>query len=225
MYNHIIMNKLKFLLPHHFLRLLYINFRYNGMLDRRRLILMDGDVELKLGKNSKISIPKGGRLDFGNIVHEFSHRSNTKLILEENATFSLEEDWTIVDKGCVVYVGKGKNLSVGSQTYISSNVKILAHDNISIGKNCMIASGVQIFAGDGHPIYQNGACINPDAPVVLEDNVWLGSRALILKGVTVGKGSIVAAGAVVTKDVPPHSIAAGNPSKIIKQDISWKESA
>ena len=219
------MNILKFFLSHHFLRLLYINFRYNGMLDRRRLILMDGDVELKLGKTSKISIPKGGRLDFGNIVHEFSHRSNTKLILEDESTLALEEDWTIVDKGCVVYVGNGKKLSIGSRTYISSNVKILAHDNISIGKNCMIASGVQIFSGDGHPIYQDGACINPDAPVVLEDNVWLGSRALILKGVKVGEGAIVAAGAVVTKDVPPHSIAAGNPAKIIKQNISWRESA
>ena len=125
----------------------------------------------------------------------------------------------------MVYVGNGKKLSIGSRTYISSNVKILAHDNISIGKNCMIASGVQIFSGDGHPIYQDGACINPDAPVVLEDNVWLGSRALILKGVKVGEGAIVAAGAVVTKDVPPHSIAAGNPAKIIKQNISWRESA
>lgn len=219
------MNKLKFLLPHHFLRLLYINFRYNKMLDRRRLILMDGDVELKLGKNSKIFIPKGGRLDFGNIVHEFSHISNTKLVLEENSTLSLDEDWTIIDKGCVVYVGKDKNLSIGSKTYISSNVKILAHDNISIGKECMIASGVQIFAGDGHPIYQDGVRINSDAPVVLEDNVWLGSRALILKGVTIGKGSIVAAGAVVTKDVPQYSIAAGNPAKIIKQNINWKEKA
>ena len=219
------MNKLKFLLPHHFFRLLYINFRYNKMLDRRRLILMDGDVELKLGKNSKIFIPKGGRFDFGNIVHEFSHISNTKLVLEENSTLSLDEDWTIIDKGCVVYVGKDKNLSIGSRTYISSNVKILAHDNISIGKECMIASGVQIFAGDGHPIYQDGVRINPDVPVVLEDNVWLGSQALILKGVTIGKGSIVAAGAVVTKDVPPHSIAAGNPAKIIKQNINWKEKA
>ena len=217
------MNKLKFLLPHHFLRLLYINFRCNKMLDRRRLILMDGDVELKLGKNSKIFIPKGGRFDFGNIVHEFSHISNTKLVLEENSTLSLDEDWTIIDKGCVVYVGKDKNLSIGSRTYISSNVKILAHDNISIGKECLIASGVQIFAGDGHPIYQDGVRINPDVPVVIEDNVWLGSRALILKGVTVGKGSIVAAGAVVTKDVPPNSIVAGNPAKIIKQNINWKE--
>ena len=59
--------------------------------------------------------------------------------------------------------------------------------------------------------------------MVIEDNVWVGSRALILKGVRVGKGSIVAAGAVVTKDVPQNCIVAGNPAKIVKENISWKE--
>ena len=60
-------------------------------------------------------------------------------------------------------------------------------------------------------------------PGEIEENVWVGSRALILKGVRVGKGSIVAAGAVVTKNVPPNCIVAGNPAKVVKENISWKE--
>lgn len=57
------------------------------------------------------------------------------------------------------------------------------------------------------------------APIIIEDNVWIGERAIILKGVTIGMGAIVATGAIVTKDVPPYSVVAGNPAKIVK-DIS-----
>jgi acetyltransferase-like isoleucine patch superfamily enzyme len=54
-------------------------------------------------------------------------------------------------------------------------------------------------------------------PVIIEDDVWIGMGAVILKGVRIGKGSVVAAGAIVTKDVPPNSIVAGNPAQVVKQ--------
>ena len=57
--------------------------------------------------------------------------------------------------------------------------------------------------------------------VVIEDNVWIGDKASILSGVTIGKGAIVACNAVVTKDVPPRSLVAGSPAKVIKTDIEW----
>ena len=122
----------------------------------------------------------------------------------------------------MIFVGRGKTLKIGRSTF-KSNIKILSHDDITIGDNCIFGWECQIFSGDGHPIYQEESIINKDVPVVIEDNVWVGSRALILKGVRVGKGSIVAAGAVVTKDVPPNCIVAGNPAKVVKENISWKE--
>jgi len=57
----------------------------------------------------------------------------------------------------------------------------------------------------------------PDsAPIILEDNVWLGARVIVLKGVTIGEGSVIGAGSVVTKDIPPRSLAVGMPAKVIK---------
>jgi len=60
------------------------------------------------------------------------------------------------------------------------------------------------------------------APIVVEDHVWIGCRAVILKGVTVGTGSIIANNAVVTKDVPPRTMVAGNPARVIKEDVIWE---
>ncbi len=60
------------------------------------------------------------------------------------------------------------------------------------------------------------------APIIIGDNVWVGTRAVILKGVTIGGGAIVAAGAVVTKDVPPRTIVGGNPAHVIRENASWK---
>ena len=59
-------------------------------------------------------------------------------------------------------------------------------------------------------------------PITIGENVWIGCRALILKGVTIGDGAVVAAGAVVTKDVPANCVVAGNPAKIIKENVVWQ---
>ncbi|WP_373478950.1 DapH/DapD/GlmU-related protein [Geminocystis sp.] len=105
---------------------------------------------------------------------------------------------------------------------------------IYIGKGCIIADNVLIMDSDSHPIspkqrFQDsitsskGIHVFPDlknvgnAPVTICDGVWIGAHSLILKGVTIGKGSIVGAGSVVTKDVPEMTIVAGNPAKVIRK--------
>ena len=81
---------------------------------------------------------------------------------------------------------------------------------------------VKILDSDWHTIYDiTGECINPPEPIIIGDNVWLGINSIILKGVTRGDNAIVAAGSVVTKNVPPNSIVAGNPAKVIKTNIYW----
>ena len=86
----------------------------------------------------------------------------------------------------------------------------------------MIASGVRISDNDGHPIdpgaRERHEPITPDetAPVVIGENVWIGARAIILKGVTIGDNAIVGAASVVTKPVPANSVVAGNPAKFVK---------
>ncbi len=215
------MSKLSYLCPLNILRALYLNLRFNKTVDLNRLILINKNVELFLTSSSKIVAEKGARLNFGFFTHIFSKRRKSKLIMQEDSSFILTGK-AMIQSGAMVFVGKGKTLKIGRSTF-TSNIKILAHDDITIGDNCIFGWECQIFSGDGHPIYQGENIVNKDVPVVIEDNVWVGSRALILKGVRVGKGSIVAAGAVVTKDVPQNCIVAGNPAKIVKENISWKE--
>ncbi|MBX9628794.1 MAG: hypothetical protein K2X82_33680 [Gemmataceae bacterium] len=92
---------------------------------------------------------------------------------------------------------------------------------IRIGRNCRIASEVVMFDSHGHPSdpERRRAGLPPDEsdikPVVIGDNVWIGRRAIIFPGVTVGAGSAISAGAVVTSDVPPETVVAGNPARRI----------
>lgn len=104
--------------------------------------------------------------------------------------------------------------------FINSDVKIRCFEGITIGKGAKISHNVTIMDGDGHSIEYDGYI--SVKPIVIEDDVWIGTKAIILKGVTIGEGSIVAAGSVVTKDVPSHSLVAGNPAKVIKENIRWR---
>ena len=87
--------------------------------------------------------------------------------------------------------------------------------------NCSLADTV-IYNTDYHPIYDySGKKINQDKDVVIEDNVWIGRKTTILKGVTVGNGSILGFGCIVNKDVPPRCIVAGQPAKVVKENVVW----
>ena len=107
-------------------------------------------------------------------------------------------------------------IKIGKYCLITPGVRIMAAKSIIIGDACMIAHGVYISDADWHGIYDRAEPVGNTKPVILEDNVWIGDSAIICKGVTIGKNSIIGAGAVVTKNVPPNSIFAGNPAKLVK---------
>lgn len=114
--------------------------------------------------------------------------------------------------------------SPGAEILIGNNVgvsgcTIAAAKLIRIGNNVMIGTGALITDSDVHslsPIERLRDGGGGSAPIVIGDNVFIGARAIILKGVTIGEGAIVGAGSVVTKDVPEYSIVAGNPAKVIR---------
>ena len=106
---------------------------------------------------------------------------------------------------------------IGKYSLITPGVRIMAAEKIKIGDACMIAHGVYISDADWHGIYDRAEPVGQTKPVILEDNVWVGDSAIICKGVTIGKNSIIGAGAIVTKDVPQNSIFAGNPAKLVKE--------
>lgn len=114
-----------------------------------------------------------------------------------------------VDHGAVIQIGD--NVGISGCTISSGKLVV-------IGNNVLIGSGVIITDGDAHPINPEArkaglGCIRK--PVIIEDDVFIGARAIVLKGVTIGKGSVIGACAVVTKNIPPYSIAVGNPARII----------
>lgn len=112
--------------------------------------------------------------------------------------------------------------TVGDDTFLGHACVFNIARSIRIGNHCLIAGDVRIADFDGHPVdaaRRRAKETTPAAaihPVVLEDDVWVGRNVLILKGVTIGARSIIGAGAVVAKDVPPDVVAAGNPARIVK---------
>jgi len=112
---------------------------------------------------------------------------------------------------------KTGKITIGDCVLITGGVRILAANEITIGDGCMFASGALISDCDWHGIYDRTEIDARSKPVILEQNVWIGTNALVCKGVTIGKNSIVGAGAVITKNVPANVIVAGNPAKIVKK--------
>lgn len=114
-----------------------------------------------------------------------------------------------------IYSDFGKNLTLGKNVFINSGCCFQDQGGIIIGDGCQIGHQV-VFATINHPLEPKDRHGVEMSSIVLEDNVWIGAHATILKGVTIGHDSVVAAGAVVTRDVPPRTVVAGVPAKPIK---------
>ena len=134
--------------------------------------------------------------------------SKLKLILEPKANIY----------SFVLIQGSG-TITLGERTFIGSFSTIGCNESISIGKNVMIAQSVSIrdtdhgFEDLQQPMIEQGITT---APIVIEDNVWIGHGAVITKGITIHSGAIIGANAVVTKDVPANAIVGGVPAKLIR---------
>src|SRR5712691_10918907 len=124
-------------------------------------------------------------------------------------------------------------IRIGKWCYIGEGARIWSQASVSIGDYVLIAHLVDVHDTNSHPIdwqerrldsqaiLSGGDYRTPtqtlSAPVVIEDDVWIGFKASVMKGVTIGRGAIVSAGAVVTKDVEPWTVVAGNPARVIRQ--------
>ncbi len=107
-------------------------------------------------------------------------------------------------------------ITIGEHVLISPGVRLSAAHGISIGDSCMLASNAYVTDSDWHGIYDRSLPPSGITPVTLEENVWIGDSAIVCKGVTIGRNSVIGAGAVVTSDIPANVVAAGNPARIIR---------
>ena len=119
------------------------------------------------------------------------------------------------------YTDFGKNITIGKDVFINSGCHFQDQGGIEIGNGCLIGHNV-VLATINHDLYPENNRVNHYAPIKLGKSVWVGSNSTILPGVTVGDWAVIAAGAVVTRDVPPLTIVGGVPAKVIR-DIDPKE--
>ena len=167
-----------------------------------------------LGNNVSFPYIKNGPPNFG------------KVIIGDNS-------WIC---GTINMFSHNKNavLIIGADCYIGDESRIWCAKNITIGDRVLIAHNVNIFDTATHPIdkrirYEHEKIVKKhgisadnyfdisESPVIIHDDVWIGCNCVILKGVEIGAGSIIGAGSVVTKDVPPNTMVAGNPAKVVKK--------
>lgn len=114
------------------------------------------------------------------------------------------------------YTDCGKNISIGKHVFINSGCRFQDQGGITIGDGALIGHNVVLATLNHDLAPEKRSTIHP-APIVIGRNVWIGASATIVPGVTVGDNAVIAAGAVVTKDVPANTIAGGVPAKVIKQ--------
>lgn len=130
----------------------------------------------------------------------------------------------------IVFERCGAVVSVGDRTFIGAGIITVA-DKVTIGNDVMIAWGVSVSDHNSHSVVfterrndvidwldgeKNWSSVR-SAPVKICDKAWIGFNSIVLKGVTIGEGAVIGAGAVVTKDVPPWVIVAGNPARVIRE--------
>jgi acetyltransferase-like isoleucine patch superfamily enzyme len=135
-------------------------------------------------------------------------------------------------RGELMIFAHGGHISIGKWCYVGVGTRIWSGASIDIGNRVLISHSVNIFDNLTHPIraserheqarqiFKTGHPRDislDDKPIKINDDAWIGACAIVMRGVTVGQGGIVAAGAVVTKDVPAYSIVAGNPAVVVRE--------
>jgi acetyltransferase-like isoleucine patch superfamily enzyme len=120
---------------------------------------------------------------------------------------------TVVPVELVTYTSG--RIEIGDHTFINYGCSIAARSSIKIGSRCHLGHYTFIMDNDQHDVVRHSE-LPPSAPVVIEDNVWIGSKAVILPGVRIGRQAVIGAGSIVTNDIPPRCVAAGNPARVLR---------
>lgn len=155
-----------------------------------------------------------------------SRKINTldAVIMNRNSQLAIGMDACVDMRNCCI--GKNSLLNIYSghvqidDVYLGKNFIAHVYDELCIGSGSIFSWNVTILDGDGHSLYYDDKTNRPRG-IHIGKRVWVGNGVIILKGVDIGEGCVISSGSVVTKSVPPHSLVAGNPAKVIRMNIAW----
>ena len=149
---------------------------------------------------------------------------DSNIFIKGNNNILYIGDDCVVNNTSIILDNEGSEIRIGNKTSIAK-VQIVSLEpyKIEIGEDCMLSYDIEIRNTDSHKIYDKNTNerINEGSSINIGNHVWLGMRAIILKGVTIGDNSIVAAGSIVTKDVKANTIVSGNPARQVKENKNW----
>ena len=168
-------------------------------------------------------------------IAELSHIMNAQLRLRGKAKvpFSVRLQGRVQLSGCgEVVLGEGVSLNgtvvpielvtytsgrieIGNHTFINYGSSIAARASVKIGSHCLLGHYVFVMDNDQHDIVRHTE-LPQSHPVIIENHVWIGSKAVILPGVRIGSRAVIGAGSIVTTDIPPRCVAAGNPARVLR---------
>ena len=180
---------------------------------RSKRIRVFPNVHINISSTSSIS--GAGTLGMGDAWRGLRHYPS-EFKIDHHGSLIIDGDFSIYT-GLHISINSGATLKLGSG-YINNHVTVDCFDSITIGHDVAIAKGVTIRDCDGHHI---NPLLSTSNPISIGDHVWIGTNSIILKGVHIGNGAVVAAGSVVTKDVPTNALVGGVPARIIKHAVSW----
>lgn len=170
---------------------------------RKARVRIDGDID------------GGGRLEVG-FRWPGAFFEPTTFIVERGGRCTVNGEFKIAS-GASVVVGPDAHLDLKGGVGINNRGNLSCFERVTIGLDAHIGPEVLIRDSDSH---STGEGRMPTHPITIGDRVWIGARAIVLKGVTLGEGSVVAAGSIVTKDVAPRTLVAGNPARYVR-DVDW----
>lgn len=163
------------------------------------------------------------------IGKNFSTTASANCFREKGAKIKIGDNCEICG---VLSAKENAEIRIGNYTTIRGDSLIGCMNNVTVGNFVIISNNVKIYDNNNHPTDSHQRIemcksgfnselwqwkYSESASIIIEDNVWIGEKSTILKGVTIGRGAVVACNTVVTKDVPPYSIVAGNPARIVKK--------
>ncbi len=186
---------------------------------------------------------RGNRVEYDgppmpNVVIKFGGENNRLVVASDARLIALSIDFDCNDGlaeiggssgprfAAAIRVGEQAVVTIGKNVSATTKVAMSAAEgtSIRIGNDVMFASDVQVRCDDGHPIFdvRTGQRINVSRSITIGHHVWLGLRSTVLGGVTIGPGTVVGLGSIVTKDLPNNVIAVGTPAKIVRRDVAWE---